>query len=257
MKSPLVAFINQSGDAFPGTLAVNSSGALSTDGTEFISDMVNDYMFGLMQALLAYTGQTPNGTLEGPSNSQFLEGIRRFTVYPGSIFHAAWNVDPSTIPIRAIKLTGQGIVRANYPLLDAMVYCGDANNATYTAFFRADNADGSSRNIAGAYLILPDMRGRVIRALDTAAGVDPDGASRYLGSLQNHAFMKHWHNFQAERLDNIAVTASTTGMDNIAGTGVNLNTLVKDAVTDGVTGAPLTSTETRMTNASFDCYIVY
>ncbi|MDD5006457.1 MAG: hypothetical protein PHS33_08190, partial [Candidatus Omnitrophica bacterium] len=77
------------------------------------------------------------------------------------------------------------------------------------------------------------------------------------GSLQNHAFMKHWHNFQAERLDNIAVTASTTGMDNIAGTGVNLNTLVKDAVTDGVTGAPLTSTETRMTNASFDCYIVY
>ncbi|MDD5353088.1 MAG: hypothetical protein PHS93_08015 [Candidatus Omnitrophica bacterium] len=221
--------------------------------------MINDYMFGLMQALLAYTGQTPNGTLEGPSNSQFLEGMRRAFGSPGDIKFAAYNDDPATLGIRAIKLTGQGIVRANYPLLDAMVYCGDANNATYTAFFRADNADGSSRNIAGAYLILPDMRGRVIRALDTAAGVDPDGAARYLGSLQGDTFQGHTYN------DDYEIWTNDTGSGTSAIRDVHSSD-ISGATSGRTTGAPITltgygtpriSTETRMTNASFDCYIVY
>ena len=263
MLDILSTYSNQSGDLFPNTLAVNSSGALSTDGTEFIAAMVNDYMFGILQALLSYTGQTPNGTAEGPANSQFLEGIRRMTLYPGSIFYAAWNVDPSTIPIRAIKLTGQGIARANYPLLDAMVYCGNANNATYTAFFRADNSNGTSRNVAGAYLILPDMRGRVIRALDTAAGVDPDGATRYLGSLQGDTFQGFkaylygpWNTTGGGASPAMVVTKDSPSV----GSGQIINMYsggVGGFITDGTNGTPRISTETRMTNAAFDCYIVY
>jgi len=253
MLDILSTYSNQDGASFPNTLAVNSSGALSTDGTEFIANMVNDYMFGVLQALLAYTSQTPNATLEGPSNSQFLEGIRRMTVYPGSIFYAAWNVDPSTIPIRAIKLTGQGIVRANYPLLDAMVYCGNANNATYTAFFRADNANGTSRNTAGAYLILPDMRGRVIRALDTAAGVDPDGASRYLGSLQGDTFQGHAFGDGANiNQDQNVMGGGASEVVRSTGSGA-----AQVIMSNGTHGTPRTSTETRMTNCAFDCYIVY
>jgi hypothetical protein len=255
MLDILATYSNQSGAAFPNTLAVNSSGALSTDGTEFIANMVNDYMFGILQAILDYTGQTPNGTLESPSNSQFLEGMRRMGLYPGAVFHAAWNVDPATLGIRAIKLTGQGIVRANYPLLDTLTYCGNANNATYTAFFRADNADGSSRNTAGAYLILPDMRGRVIRALDTAAGVDPDGASRYLGSLQGHAFQGHYHNPLAPAT---AFVGYVLGAGGLITAGPNYaNMVTTGSPITGAHGTVTVTTETRMVNAAFDCYIVY
>jgi len=254
MLDILSTYVNQDGALFPNTLAVDSSGALSTDGTEFIAAFVNDYGWGPMQAILAYTSQTPNGVLESPTSSQFLEAIRRMTVYPGTIFHAAWNVDPTTIPIRAIKMTGQGILRANYPLLDTMVYCGNANNATYTAFFRADNANGTSRNTAGAYLILPDMRGRVIRALDIAAGVDPDGASRYPGSLQFDALYNHYHriNFKAGSAGGGTVTLSGSG--NVADTSANW---AIDMAIGALGGTLRTAIETRMINASFDCYITF
>jgi hypothetical protein len=257
MLSILSTYANQDGAAFPNTLAVNSSGALSTDGTEFIAEMVNDYMFGILQALLSYTSQTPNGTVEGPSNSQFLEAIRRMTVYPGTIFFAAWNVDPSTIPIRAIKLTGQGIARANYPLLDTMVYCGDANKATYTAFFRADNADGSSRNIAGAYLILPDMRGRVIRALDEAAGIDPDGASRYLGSLQVDTFQGHEHDLICSVNNGFSSGSVSIPITSIAANTTDATYMAATFSVNGSNGTPRPAVETRMINASFDCYISF
>lgn len=260
MLDILSTYVNQDGALFPNTLAVDSSGALSTDGTEFIAAFVNDFGWGPMQALLAYTSQTPNGVLESPASSQFLEAIRRMTVYPGTIFHAAWNVDPTTIPIRAIKMTGQGILRANYPLLDTMVYCGNANNATYTAFFRADNANGTSRNTAGAYLILPDMRGRVIRALDIAAGIDPGGATRYNGSLQSDAFQGH----QVRSPNNYATTDGgptyTKYVVGVTGSAANTNvvdTPLQQFVTDGTNGTPRTATETRMINASFDCYITF
>jgi len=264
MLSILTTYANQDAVAWPDTGAVDSSGPLTTDGTEFIAAMVNDYMFGILQSLLDYTGQTPNGTVEGPSNSQYLEGHRRAFSYPGEIIAAAWNDDPATLGIRAIKLIGQGILVANYPLLAAAVYCGDGNNATASAFFRADNSDGSSRNTAGIYLILPDARGYFIRGLDTAAGVDPDGASRDLGHVQD---------FAIENIIGTAPIRSDSSGDNlfIFGTGafaisVTLSqpTVVASATMQASQNFSFdasrtvnTDVETRGINIAFDLYIRY
>lgn len=262
MLNILSTFTNQDGSAFPNTLAVDSSGALSTDGTEFIAALVNDYCFGVLQAVLAYTGQTPNGTLEGPSNSQFLEGMRRGFSYPGEVFAAAINFDPASIGYRAIKLIGQGIAVASYPLLVAAVYVGDANNAAVAAaggkFYKATDSAGTTPSTSGAYLILPDMRGLVIRGLDTPAAVDPDGASRYLGHKQLDSFQGHYH--------------QTYWEDNTGGSeygSSSVNTIYKNQsdsrpttgrVKGPITGASGTvrfSTETRMINCALDFYIRY
>jgi hypothetical protein len=267
MLNILTTFTYQDGSAFPGTLARDSSGALSTDGTEFIAAMVNDYMFGIMQALLAYTGQTPNGTVEGPSNSQYLEAHRRAFGTPGEVVAAAINGDPATLGLRLIKLIGQGIVRANYPLLDAIVYVGDANNAAVAAasgkFYRADNANGTSPNVAGAYLILPDMRGLVIRGLDTPHAVDPDGATRKLGHKQLDSFQGHRH--KAAVLDTPKNWVSSLGEgSSVAGNSVSITGATTKEVhtdspniVDGSNGTPRPSTETRMVNCALDFYIRY
>lgn len=260
MLVPLSTFSNTNLAAFPNTEAVDSSGALSTDGTEFIAALVNDYNFGVMQALLDYTGQTPNGTVESPSNSQFLEGMRRAFSYPGEVFPAAFNDDPATLGIRAFKLIGQGITRASYTELDAAVYVGDANNAAAAAagfgFYHADNSDGTSPNTAGVYLILPDLRGQFIRGLDTPAAIDPDGASRGLGHIQIDSMQGHEHR---------VFIGSFIGGSNGTYIGSNNNVNTQTAtpnpgttiVSNGSDGTPRTDSETRPTNVAFDYYIRY
>jgi hypothetical protein len=264
MLDILTTYAYQDAVAFPNTGAVDSSGPLTTDGTEFIAAMINDFLWGPMQSLLDYTGQTPNGTVESPSNSQYLEAHRRAFSYPGEIIAAAWNDDPATLGIRAIKMIGQGILRANYPELDAAVYCGDGNNATASAFFRADDAGGVTRNTAGVYLILPDARGYFIRGLDTAAGIDPDGASRDLGSIQDFAIENITGSFYARSDEGgsalvagesgvfaIAAGASHTAITTYAGNS-NSQTVTFDAST-----VINTDTETRGINIAFDLYIRY
>jgi len=91
--------------------------------------------------------------------------------------------------IRILLLEGQGIDRTidAYKMLDYITYCGDVNNATADSFYHADDAAGTIRNIAGDYLILPDMRGYATRGLDKSGLVDPQGAGRIVGSVQNDA----------------------------------------------------------------------
>lgn len=184
MLDYLSTFTNTNSLAFPNTAAVNSSGGATTDGTEFIASMVNDSMWGVWQALLNYTGQTPNGIVESISNSQILESLRRFET-PGKIISAVWNGDPAVLGIRALQLTGQGILRANYTELDDVIYVGDTDNPTAETFYHADDAAGVTRNTAGVYLILPDARGLFVRGLDLTGSVDPNGASRELGGYKD------------------------------------------------------------------------
>jgi len=194
MQDYAVAFTNFSG-AFPDILAINASGPSATDGTEFVSNMINDSMWGVMQMILNRAGLSPDGVLESDANSQIRDALNLgFGGFPGEV--KQWHIDddPGVSGHRALLLNGQGILRANFTELDAAVYVGDANNAAVAAagggYYRADDAAGTIPNIVGIYLILPETRGYAPRGLDVAASVDPDGASRFLGDVQADSMQK-------------------------------------------------------------------
>ena len=63
-------------EAFPNTLAVNSSGAGNKDGTKFNKELVNDnWVF--YQALLKEAGLTPNRQDDTVENSQKIEALKK------------------------------------------------------------------------------------------------------------------------------------------------------------------------------------
>lgn len=266
------AFTNYSG-AFPDILAVNASGPSATDGTEFVANMINDSMWGVWQMILNRAGLSPNGVLESDSASQIKEALQKaFGGAPGTVQQWHLASDPGTTGHRCLLLNGQGILRANYPDLDAAVYVGDGNNAAVAAaggaYFRADNSDGSSPNTTGVYLILPETRGYAPRGLDTAASVDPDGASRYLGDTQLDAFQGHVHyNGIANDVNSntFYVYGNTTNempgnatKDVVDGTGsATYQGETSDPKTDGTNGTPRTDSESRMVNFSTKWVIWY
>jgi hypothetical protein len=252
------AFTNKSG-VFPDILAINASGPSATDGTEFVSNMINDSMWGVWQMILNLAGLTPNGVLESDSASQIKEALRKaFTAAPGVV--TQWHIDddPGTSGHRALLLNGQGILRANYPDLDAAVYVGDANNAAVAAaggaYYRADDAAGTTPNTTGIYLILPETRGYAPRGLDTAASVDPDGATRKLGDSQLDAFQGHRMTSASGDLSRDAVLLGVGG-NVVARWGAF--TEFGFIGTDGVNGTPRTDSESRMTNFSTKFVIWY
>lgn len=153
-----VGFVNTNGLAFPDTEGVNASGPTETDGTEFVKLMIDNYMFGPQQALLNYAGLTPNGIAEANGASQELEALQKSFGYPGEAVNWYGQQDPAIEGARILLLEGQGVLVANFQALTNVVYVGDGNNATAPAFYRADDPSGAVRNIAGDYLILPDMR---------------------------------------------------------------------------------------------------
>lgn len=186
-------FANYLGAGFPDFTGKNATGAGATDGTEFIAAFIDNWAWGWSQALLSYEGISPNGVTEADGASQIVDAIQNI-LPPGMVVEWNLNVDPATYGARYLLLNGQGILRANYPLLDANVYVGDGNNAAVAAaggaYYRADDAAGTTPNITGAYLILPESRGYTTRGLDLAASVDPLGASRYLGDNQLDAMQR-------------------------------------------------------------------
>jgi len=263
MVNYFTTFVYTDGAAFPNTKGINSTTPTTQDGTEFVKAFIDD-LWGFNQALMDYAGLTPDGVTEAAGASQRLEAIQKGFIGPGEIVE--WNLadDPATVGRRRLLLNGQGILRANYPDLDAAVYVGDSANPTASAYYHADDAAGTSRNTAGAYLILPDRRGYVPRGLDTAASVDPDGASRDVGSIQNDALQGHWHNIQTTQgTDQIAVDTNATGAsangNDMTWGGAKTDPRVETTspVTDGVNGTPRTSSETRMINIATKWVILY
>jgi hypothetical protein len=187
---------------------------------------------------------------------------------PGTIDEWANALDPAVSGHRAILLQGQGVLIASFPDLDAAVYVGDGNNAAVAAgggkFYRASDAAGTTPNIAGPYLILPDARGVVPRGLDVAAAIDPDGASRFLGDIQVDAFQGHIF-YSGLGTGNtaggvgIGVYGTTTNdmpgsSTHVIGTAIlqagEIQHLTSTPKTDGVNGTPRTSSETVMHNRS-------
>lgn len=267
-----VAFTNTDGTAFPNNTSINATGPSTEDGTEFVKIMIDNYMFGPMQALLDHAGLTPDGVTEAAGTAQIIEALQKgFGAPPGVV--TEWNLasDPGTTGHRCLLLQGQGILRVNYAALDAAVYVGDGNNAAVAAgggaYYRADDAAGTVPNIVGVYLIMPESRGVTVRGLDTAASIDPDGASRFLGDLQIDSFQGHIHyngvantdtgdpfvyGVTTDDMPGLATRQMTDNIDSIDEQGLS-----STPKTDGVNGTPRVDSETRMWNRSSKDVIWY
>lgn len=79
---------------------------------------------------------------------------------------------------------GAAIPVADFPGLTAKIFVGNVDNASTDWGFRCDDpgAPSTTRNINGAYITLPDLRGEYIRGLDSGRGTD---AGRTLGTWQS------------------------------------------------------------------------
>jgi hypothetical protein len=260
---PAVVFTNVTG-TFPDVEAINASGAGTTDGTEFIATMVNNWMFGVQQALLDYADIIPNGVVEAAGASQVLDAWQKsFGIGPGMLVGWFLDEDPATTGHRVLLLEGVNIVHADYPELRDAVYVGDANNATAGCFYKSSDSGGTIRDTSGIYLVLPDLRGRVLRGLDLSGLTDPDGASRTVGDEQEDAFQGHRFEYQ----DTVNQWTLGRALIGQSGTGFGAFALSKGSyaedttrqrfATDSINGTPRISSETRMKNISIRYGITY
>lgn len=266
-------FGNTNGLPFPNTRAVNATGPTATDGTEFIAELVDDVWLEKQAELDFYdfppadTDNLPGIDAGGYPYSQPL--LLKYMNYgtPGVIVPWCAQNDPATISavigcdIRLLLLQGQGINRTldDYKLLDALCYNGDANNGVASSFYHATDAAGTIRNIAGNYLILPDLRGYVLRGWDPSGTIDPDGAGRLIGDYQQDAAQGHRHNMLTTTDGGVSSglvssnygTGPTTPGSRQAGWGPVHNQeliVTTNPISDGVNGTPRISSETRMKN---------
>jgi hypothetical protein len=280
--------------AFPNATMIDASGVGTTDGSEFAALPLNDGWEPFQQSIMDYaTGSqnnpsgsvgVPNGITDSAGASQVLQAIQKaHGIGPGKLVGWFLNSDPSVTGDRVLLLQGQGVLIANYPDLDSAVWCTDVGpggsppsgyNAIVAAgggsFYRSSDAAGTTPNIAGPYLQLPDLRGYVLRGLDTSGSIDPGGASRFLGDSQLDAF-QGWQLGADSDLSGARNTwMSATSRDvnensSAAASGytltdlrtVNQGVAPLKAMDDGVNGSPRTSSETRAINISIKYGITY
>ena len=251
---------------FPIVTTSDDTAPGAHDGTPLLDAWLRD-LFGAFQAVLNGASITPSGNAEtcgaaggNLTGSQLAEAIQLIAGYPGEIFLFPAPTATLDLPagMRAKKLEGQTIVMADYPRLDAAVYCGNAANGSAPAFWHASDTPGTVPNPAGPYLVLPDLRGRFVRGLDLAAVIDPDGNDRLAGSIQNESIAAHKHDKiwdgASEMKDNVtdANPGAIVGTLTLTAGGNSVNT--------GDTGAGIgvgTANETRPTNMSFTWCIRY
>jgi hypothetical protein len=266
--------------SFPNIVGKNATSPSAQDGTPFIAAYI-DNDWGWQQFIMDYAGLTPSGVTESSSVSQIVEAFQ-LAQGSGPGRGVIWwkNEAPSVTGDRVLLLTGQGVEIANYPELDANVWCTDAGpggspasgyNAIVAAgggaFYRASDAAGTTPNIAGPYLILSDTRGRGLRGEDSGALVDPDGASRFLGGLQGSAMWGHWH----KEYTGAPATNGNTGTpisfrsSNGASGGANMHVnqggdvsdTIRESIDDGVNGTPTLASESRGANTQTRFGIIY
>jgi len=249
MKDP-AGVLNASG-AFPSVIAVDN--ATPGLGTGFEELWVTD-AWGFFQALMSAAGFTPSGSAETATTSQLLEAVRYLAGNPGEIVYWAGPTIPSGM--RLLALEGQVIAISSYAKLVENVYCGDANNLTAPAFYKTSDAAGTTRSIAGTYMVLPDARGYFIRGIDAAGTIDPE-AGRLAGATQAASIASHDH-------DTIKVGSSTLYAEKAASAGaakVNLTLTPTGSIPKtSNTGTGIgtgTSNETRPDNLAFKICIRY
>ncbi len=181
--------------------------------------------------LIAGAGVKVNGGAEAS-----LAGDVTITV-AGVPTGAVMGFDLTTPPVGWIVGDGAAINRHTYGDLDAVKYCGDALNATATAWYRCvDPANpGTTRSVTGDYLVTRDLRGVFVRFLDGGRGLD---SGRVLGSQQADMVGPHTHLFSSA----IGQSTRTLGGGSNKNVDLEYNTVI--------TLLPNTGTETRPVNAA-------
>jgi len=170
-----------------------------------------------------------------------------------------------------LKANGAAIAIASYSELADVMYVGDADNATADWGYRCtDPGDpDATRDIAGEYIVLPDMRGEGIRGLDDGRGVDPgrkygtnqlDQMQRVIGTFGTRAYAAGDNNFLFNTSGVFsAIRVGTNVGDAAAGSQTRSPHLVTldTANSPGVRASDTTDGETRMRNAGFLACIFY
>lgn len=284
------ALINTTG-IHPDVLAIDASGAGATNGTEFIADgFINNGIFGFIQGIMDYadgkpnlpagTPGSPNGVTEAAGLSQLVQAIGiGFSVGPGIFVGSFINDLPIITKHRIILLQGQGVSIITYESLDGATWVTDIGpgfpvsgyNAAVHAgggkFYRSSDSAGTTPDITGPYLQLPEMRGYVPRGLDLAASVDPEGAGRFLGDNQVDAFQGHRHTLvqgssstssNTSNAPNSFSSRDQDGRDLLHTNAPVVNlTMIASPIELGVFGVPRLDSESRMTNTSIHWGITY
>ena len=261
----LAEFINTNNLAFPDTLSVNASGGGAVDGTEIIKLLIDD-VWGARYAIMDHAGLTPDSVTEAPGTAQILEALQKGMLGQPAGTMVGWlqNDDPATLGARALLLTGQGILRANFQNLDNNIYVGDGNNPSAPAFYHADDAAGTIRNIAGIYLILPDARAMFWRGVGTHGTLKMADNSFFAGPASvGGSELDGFQGFEINGgLTNVTVdTGVTIGVTAITftGTAQSFDNFVgnQGLASDGINGTPRNGDETRPVNLGIRWAITY
>lgn len=165
--------VNKTG-LFPDCVAINSTGAATPDGSEYVAGTINNSNHGTLQAFMDYaddgtnipalsgTPGVPDGVIEAAGASQILEALQKGNaVGPGMYVQRAINDTPAVWGDRVLELSGQGVLVASYPDLNNATWIGGNDAAQVAAkaageyFWRADDAIGTTPLAAGPYLMLP------------------------------------------------------------------------------------------------------
>jgi len=194
---------------FPDVVPQDSTGPATEDGTPLTAAWLAD-VWGAFQAILDFAGVTPNGDSEKPLDpsaseySQILDAILRSSGGPGEIVMVAAPAGSvASYPGRLLQLAGQVVdisTSSDYYTLGQLVYCGDAKNATASAFYKTSDAGGTTRSTSGTYMVLPDCRGLFLRSLGASifdndregAGTEEDPGSLQVYQPGNHTHYVGW-----------------------------------------------------------------
>jgi len=269
---------------FPLTAAKNSSTGVSTDGTPYVADYLND-IWQLLQGLMDRSGaMTPSGTVEsyvqigsgsaaglgsivGNPAMQHLQSMQAHFGAPGEIVMDFFGLAGSALGFqghRVFALTGQVMDGWAYPDVWYNCWVGAAANPGATIFYTTSDAGGTTRATTGLtvngvtggrYLVLPDCRGLSPIGLGTntkfGMGSLPTFASggSTLGAYLADMMQAHQHTVTS------FINGFTSGAGfnalTLSGTGQVNNTFA--TVTDGANGTPRTGLYTR--TPGFACNI--
>lgn len=215
-------------------------------GTNLEASWVGD-LFGFFQAIMAQTGPTvPDGSAEKYDASQLFDGLLNALYPPCCYFPLATDTIPAGA--RLLKCSGNVSTRSKwlvtYPRLIAG-WCGAPTNATASAWYRVDFM--GVRDVAGEYIVIPNMDGLFIRGADVGNAYDPSGSVRTYGDVQTDAMESHTH-------DHIYAGAGKEIKSRADGTltAGTLDYLIEGGSSAATTGhvntSAATSTETRPNN---------